>query len=247
MKIAIYSDLHLEFKDFELPSGEADVIVLAGDIHVGDAGIDWAMQQIPDKPVLYVLGNHEYYQHNLPALCESMQQKVKNSNIHVLENDAIIINGIRFLGCTFWTDYNLYQDVPFSTLYAMNALADYRAISTETGLLVPEDTIKLHNHSKAWLIEQLSDTEIPTVVITHHAPAKPSIDKRYIDDPLTPAFVSELDRLVAHSGARLWIHGHTHFACQYRLGNTDVICNARGYPGETVTGFDAGLVYELIS
>ena len=44
------------------------------------------------------------------------------------------------------------------------------------------------------------------------------------------------------SGARLWIHGHTHAPCNYTVGETQVICNPRGYPGESGNGFDLELV-----
>ena len=63
MKLRILSDLHVEFEDFEPPPVDADVVVLAGDIHVRHHGVDWARERFPGVPVLYVLGNHEYYGH----------------------------------------------------------------------------------------------------------------------------------------------------------------------------------------
>ena len=47
MKIRILSDLHLEFQDWTPPESDADVVVLAGDIHVGTRGIDWALDILP--------------------------------------------------------------------------------------------------------------------------------------------------------------------------------------------------------
>jgi predicted phosphodiesterase len=61
MKLHILSDLHVEFESFNPPETEAAVVILAGDIHVGKKGIDWAKASFSDKYVLYVLGNHEYY------------------------------------------------------------------------------------------------------------------------------------------------------------------------------------------
>jgi predicted phosphodiesterase len=61
VKIRILSDLHLEFADISLPKVEADVVILAGDIDVEGNGLEWALNTFSDLPVLYVLGNHEYY------------------------------------------------------------------------------------------------------------------------------------------------------------------------------------------
>ena len=74
----------------------------------------------------------------------------------------------------------------------------------------------------------------PTVVVTHHAPCTGSIHPKYADSPITPAFVSDLDELVEASGAALWIHGHVHDSYDYRVGNTRVLCNPRGYGKEGV-------------
>jgi hypothetical protein len=61
MKMRVLSDLHLEFQDWNPPDVEADVIVLAGDIHSGSRGVEWARRQFPLTPILYVPGNHEFY------------------------------------------------------------------------------------------------------------------------------------------------------------------------------------------
>ncbi|GAB1537707.1 hypothetical protein NUACC21_03600 [Scytonema sp. NUACC21] len=68
MKIQILSDLHLEFQPFHIPHTDADVFVLAGDINLGKKGVAWAVENIPSKPVIYVLGNHEYYGAAYPKL-----------------------------------------------------------------------------------------------------------------------------------------------------------------------------------
>lgn len=66
MRLHVLSDLHIEFDDFEPPETSADVVVLAGDTHVGVKGIEWAAQAFPDKPILYVPGNHEFYRQAIP-------------------------------------------------------------------------------------------------------------------------------------------------------------------------------------
>ncbi|HEX7026241.1 MAG TPA: metallophosphoesterase, partial [Gammaproteobacteria bacterium] len=94
------------------------------------------------------------------------------------------------------------------------------------------------------LQRQLPGSDLPTVVVTHHAPATGSIAEQYKANMLNPAFISEMDELVTHSGARCWIHGHTHSRFDYTLGDTRVLCNPRGYPNE-VTRFDPGFVVEI--
>jgi calcineurin-like phosphoesterase family protein len=81
-----------------------------------------------------------------------------------------------------------------------------------------------------------------TVVITHHAPSAGSVHERYARHPATPAFASSCDGLVAQ--ADVWIHGHLHQACEYRLGKCLVASNPRGYGGES-TGFCAARLLKL--
>lgn len=248
MKVYVLSDLHLEFEPFEPVPAGADAVVLAGDIHVGEQGLDWALDRFPDTPVIYVTGNHEYYGDTFPELHQRLKRRARGTQVHVLENDAVTLGGVRFLGCTLWTDFRLYGDSAAAGREAHQSLADYHSICLGPGRLPlqPADTIVAHEHSKAWLTEQLSQSAAePAVVVTHHAPSARSIAPRYRDDPLNPAFVSDLDLMVENSGARLWVHGHTHTGFDYRLGQTRVVCNPRGYPGEHVPGFDPGLTVEI--
>jgi predicted phosphohydrolase len=105
MKLQILSDLHTEFAEFSPPETGADVVILAGDIGVGLGGIEWAASQFPNQPVIYVPGNHEYYGHDITLIDELVKQSPEN--IHVLNNDAMVLNGVRFLGSTLWTDFRL--------------------------------------------------------------------------------------------------------------------------------------------
>src|ERR687892_308646 len=105
MRAQILSDLHLEFAPMKAAPTDADIMLLAGDIHVGFAGVEWAQTHFPDKPVLYILGNHEFYQFSIPKLISSLKREVAGTNIHIMENDAFELNGYTFLGCTLWTDF----------------------------------------------------------------------------------------------------------------------------------------------
>jgi Icc-related predicted phosphoesterase len=86
-----------------------------------------------------------------------------------------------------------------------------------------------------------------TAVVTHHMPASTSIATRYANDPLNPVFASRPEGLIEKYRAALWIHGHTHDACDYELFRTRIVCNPRGYPGEHAhSGFKPDLPVVVI-
>ena len=86
MKLHILSDLHTEFAEFDPPETDADIVVLAGDVGVGTAGIEWAGRQFKDKPVIYVPGNHEYYHHDI-GITDALKSAAP-ANVHVLDRDV---------------------------------------------------------------------------------------------------------------------------------------------------------------
>ena len=86
------------------------------------------------------------------------------------------------------------------------------------------------------------------MVITHHAPSPKSIHPRFADSLLNACFVSDAERLIDGSRARLWIHGHTHDSFDYCLNGTRVVCNPRGYARNGVNEnplFDANFLVEI--
>ena len=116
MKLLILSDLHLESEPFELPQGvDFDVAILAGDIaRPGRLGVNWARSEIGPgtlKPVLIVPGNHEYYSTIMETELRLMRQYCEGTNVQVLDGDEVVIGGVRFLGCTLWTDFRLRINV----------------------------------------------------------------------------------------------------------------------------------------
>lgn len=248
MKLLVLSDLHLDMAPMPLEiDGQridegADVVVLAGDIHEWNAGLHWARQSFPDKPILYVAGNHEFYGHSWGGLLAALRDTAAQLDIHYLENEAVEIGGVRFLGCSLWTDFLLVGDFrqPGAMQAAQSWLNDYRWIRVgqadipqdmgwiKPGMLDAELTLRRHKKSVAWLEQELSNgSPLSTVVVTHHGPHPNSIPTQYLGDPLTPAFVSDLERLMGQ--ACLWVHGHVHSSMDYWVKGTRVVCNPRGY------------------
>ena len=248
MRLRILGDLHLEFGAVSIPRPDADVIVLAGDIHLGREGRRWAGRHFADKPVVYVLGNHEFYRHSLPELTDRLKKETEGSQIHLLENTAVELNGFTFLGCTLWTDFQLAPDPGTAMQTAEAIMSDFSLIqfSPEGRLLRARDTAEIHAKSVSWLEGALAGCDpARTVVVTHHAPSPRSEAPYHANSPLNPAFASGLDWLVEQSRLPLWIHGHTHYNVDYTIGKTRVLTNQRGYPGELCKGFDPGLVVEV--
>jgi predicted phosphodiesterase len=110
MRLHILGDLHLEFGTAKVPVTDADVVVLAGDIHLGREGRKWARSHFQDKPVVYVLGNHEFYRHSLPDLTETLKRETDGSHIHLLENSAVEIDGYVIGSTRVLTNQRGYPD-----------------------------------------------------------------------------------------------------------------------------------------
>lgn len=233
MKIHVLNDLHIEFEDFAPPATSADVVVLAGDIGVGLQGLHWAQERFAGRPVIYVPGNHEYYRYSTDLIDEL--RAGASQDLHVLNDEQVIIDGVRFLGSTLWTDFALFgpaSKVP-AMLEAQHCMTDFAIIGHEGRGFTPRDALRLHEDSRAWLASMLaSPFSGKTVVVTHHAPSSRSVARRYADSLLSPAFASDLESLMGEDRVALWVHGHVHDSFDYAVDGTRVVCNPRGYaPG----------------
>lgn len=239
MKLHILSDLHLEFAPFEPGAVGADVVVLAGDIGPGATGLRWAARAFAGTPIVYVPGNHEFYGHELGALRRTLRRTARELGVHLLDDSAVELAGVRFLGATLWTDFLAFGpgEEWFAKQAARRGMNDCHVIRDGEQVFAPERMVELHETSRAWLARELRTPFAgPTVVVTHHLPSMQSVAPRYALSLLTAAFASRRDELVTQ--ADLWVHGHTHDACDYELGGCRVVCNPRGYPGERLGGFD---------
>jgi predicted phosphodiesterase len=242
MRIQYFSDIHLEFGPFEAPATDADVVVAAGDIGVGVDGINW-LKQI-GKPVIYVAGNHEYYLGQYQQIQRALATAAAGSSIHLLENSEVVIDGVRFVGATLWTDFD--EGNPLMMREAQLGMNDYLHIGYGDGRLQPVHILQANAGSRAWLERALATGfGGKTVVVTHHAPSFRSW-KNEPDSLFKHAYCSDLDRLLDKERVDLWIHGHIHYVSDYRQNGVRVLCNPRGYHGyQTVKGFDAAKTVEV--
>lgn len=233
MKIQFASDLHLDLLQERFPGyrviepAEADVLVLAGDIHRAaqaiDTFADWPV------PVIYVHGNHEAYHQRLDGMLAQLRERARGSRVHFLERDALMLDGVRFLGCCLWTDYALAPFLPATAMQeAERMLMDHRAIRTPQGTFRAADALEEHRQSRRWLESMLNVKAAgPTVVVSHHAPHPRSIHARFAGSIVNAAFVSDLTPLLAQADA--WIHGHVHDSFDYEWAGARVVANPRGY------------------
>jgi len=266
MKIQILSDLHNEFlrnaglaqsrADFNpkvwegyIPKTDADLVVLAGDIDIGCKGVQWAIQESNhlDVPIIYVAGNHEFYNREYYSTLKEMRDTSKGTNVHFLECSEIIIENIRILGTTLWTDYSVVpdQDVRQVMNECEYALNDHRVIRMAgQGNFSTLNARKINHKSVKWLEGKLNDdTKMKTLVVTHHGPSILCQHKKYPVSAISGAFHSDLDELV--SKADCWIYGHTHSNLDTTVKSCRLISNQPGYPSEDVDGFDSCKIVEL--
>ena len=235
MKLHILSDLHLSVQGMAQPQTDADVVVLAGDIARPERAAPWALDF--GKPVLYVIGNHEFYGSSLPEVKAAFHRLFDGTHVHLLDDSAVVLGGVRFLGSTLWTDFkaNGAGDAMAESMRQSSAfMFDFKRVRTaaaaDATLLTPEDTTRLFAASTRWLDAELAKPFAgPTVVITHHAPTLHSIHPRFAGSPFNAAFVSDAAWLLQGGRAQLWIHGHTHDSYDYLIDRTRVLCNPRGY------------------
>ena len=147
MKIAVTSDIHLEFGPIDLRNTDnADVLILSGDICVAKdlnaldpyiLSVEERSSRIHEffqgccsefKHVVYVVGNHEHYHGDfaktIPRLKEHLGYLV---NLHILDKESVMVDDILFVGGTLWTDMNKEDGITLMHMKGM--LNDFRLVS----------------------------------------------------------------------------------------------------------------------
>jgi len=251
IRVLAVSDLHVEFDELHFPLVDApDLLFIAGDSGPRATGVHLAQTHFAGPFAKVVIaGNHEFYRseyHEVIGSCRTLAQE--SDEVFFLEQDEHIFDidgrAVRVLGCILWTDFllNGIEGLPQAMNAAASMMNDFRVIRIDDQRFRPDHSVGLHKESLAWLRERLSRPhDGPTIVVSHHAPSNRSIPPQYLGGDLSPAFASNLDGLIVEYQPDLWIHGHTHWSVDYRIGKTRVYSNQRGYPGE-----ECGFRRELI-
>ena len=250
MKLNVLSDLHLSKGELPLPGEGADLVIIAGDVARPERAIAWASRIA--KPVLYVPGNHEFYGGSIEDTPAELKRRAAGTNVRVLDCDEAVIEGVRFLGATLWTDFLVAGEGEAREAAigeAQRFMRDFSVVRMAEAPFTPEASTMIFARHAAWLEARLAAPHSgPTVVVTHHAPSARSIHPRFAGSALNACFVSHAERLLDGRRVRLWIHGHTHDSFDYVVNGTRVLCNPRGYAKDGVNenaAFDAGLLVEI--
>ena len=194
------------------------------------------------------MGNHEYYGKTYPKLIDATKELAKGSNVHVLEKDVYTFEGVNFLGCTLWTDFELFGDPRIAGYHCQQAMNDYRKIKKlpNYSKIRSIDVARIHLESKAWLASELEARKgAENVVVTHHGPSLKSVSAEFKNDLTTAAYVSNMENFIEEYEPWYWLHGHMHNSSDYLIENCRVRCNPRGYPGEENPDFKPSAVFEI--
>lgn len=258
MRMYLISDIHIECGN-EAPAllEEVDVIILAGDIARGVDSLDVA-QSYRDAcgvPVILLAGNHEYYRKEIKStLAQLRAGAAAMDGIYFLENDTIVLNDVRFLGCTLWSNFSLYGEerAALQAELASRYVNDFNYIRCGKRSFTPSDVVKRFNASYAWLESELAKPFAGrTVVVTHFAPHRAAIHADYLGPPpdkITPYFVTDCSALMRQYPMAAWLYGHTHNAVDVIVENgVRLVSNQRGYPNEgwSYTKFEPTKVIKL--
>jgi Icc-related predicted phosphoesterase len=148
MKIALASDVHLEFGPLEINNDNAaDVLILSGDICVAR---DLTLRDVHNlmgehtkshryhdffeycaaqfKHVIYIVGNHEHYNGDYADTVSMIKIKLSYlTNLHVLEKESITLDDVTFVCGTLWTDMN--KEDPRTLSSIRGVMNDYKVIT----------------------------------------------------------------------------------------------------------------------
>ena len=230
MKISVVSDLHLErYQNWQsvvrhVGSVPADVLVIAGDManiafHPWHGALRLFSKLFPH--VVYVLGNHEHYGTTEADYKIEVKDIQKDcSNLNILEDRTVCIDGVTFAGTSLWFDICVSQ-----------VESHWSRLNDLYQIEKPWERInQWHNRSKEFL-GSLTGADI---VVTHHAPSFQCVHPRYAEDPLNCFFANHLDDTIKQVGAKYWIHGHMHDRVNTEIEGTRVLCNPLGYPKQNM-------------
>ena len=146
MKIALASDIHLEFGDILLKNEEnADVLILSGDICTANQFKKKPKERMMVKDffkrcsfqfphVVYIMGNHEHYNFDTVDTYNRLKAELADlPNIHVLEKETWEHNDMTFVAGTLWTDMN--KGDPLTLWHCNKGMSDFQVIKNSNRMV----------------------------------------------------------------------------------------------------------------
>lgn len=249
-KIQILSDLHLEFvPENKLDSVlldidvDCDAILIAGDTFTHNS-VHASMQSIAkiwyDKQVIFIPGNHEYYNSSKSAMDHTLQAVSDDyDNITFLENGYEFIGDeIVVIGACGWHDTQGDN--------GMRMMNDFRII---TDLKYdPAMSMEWNKISKQFFVDTMEEFKGKKKIIcmTHNSPIKDFIVEKYRGSPLNELFANDWTDIIEEHEPDVWVSGHWHQSKKFKKGKTLFIENSYGYYNHAPVGdFNKNLVLNI--
>lgn len=262
IKIRVISDLHIDVNTnllqsipvfgFEDELDTTDLLLIAGDISGSKQVTDYYLSRLQSKNttcnIVCVGGNHLGYDrldsdtlgNTKECINIYLRDKYKTAPVYFLENNYItIFNEYIIIGCTLYSNFNLYNNIELAKNNAEYNINDFRYVTTydtECDCIRPvtsDDYISWFNKSLQYISDvckKHNDKKI--IVLTHFAPSIQSINSKYVGNILNPYYCTNLDDFIKeNTNIKLWVHGHVHGVFDYNIGNTRIVCEPYGYYG----------------
>jgi len=247
-RFQVMSDLHIEtMAENVCPTSfmdpKAEVMILAGDI-----GRILKIAQLTDflrgvckqfRIVLYVLGNHEYYQ--VPGLTSKTMEELRIDlekvratipNLHILDRSSVLIGNVCIAGCTLWSHATV--DVPpFIVRIKDMTMKKYNTLHKEDLQYVEG------------IIEYCRQKKYKLLMVTHHCPTY-LVGQTKANDRYKSLYVSNLDYLLSVEKVHTWVCGHIHKNFDlYTKSGTRLLSNQKGKPRDGITDFSLSKVFTV--
>jgi len=264
------SDLHLEAQDFPLPLERGDVLIIAGDLchaRIFEAAPDDGYARAQRERVLrfadraranyariiLIPGNHDHYEGVIDDTAAIFRRHLPG--FLVLDGESANLGGVLIFGATLWSDFEGRN--PDAMKRAGKGCGEFffvkRRATDDAGASIlarfrPPDALAAFDRDTAALRAFCASAAGKRpIIVTHHAPSRAGLNPLFVENGLDGAYASNLDDLVASSGAAVWIHGHTHIRRKYRVGGVEVRANCRGFAEKdpTARNFTAKPYFDL--
>ena len=176
MKIAVCSDIHLEFGPISLENTEgADVLILGGDICVAkDVRVrdDYGIMDRFDRSekihtffqeccarfphVIYIVGNHEHYHGDFRDTIATLRSRLGYLvNLHILDKEMVQLNGVKFIGGTLWTDMN--NEDPITLLHMKGMMNDFRCVENSNRVVNYKAPIYKKDENGEYIMQKIGE------------------------------------------------------------------------------------------
>jgi predicted phosphodiesterase len=245
MKIKIISDLHIDFEPYvdRIDADSKDtVLAIVGDTceikRVGKFKEFWEQLCPNYREVITIPGNHEYYGSSFNTAVNKLRENTAHiPNLTILDREIKVIDDVTFIGATLWTD--MKKGDPVTMFLIKDMMNDFKYIRVGPKgepfqkRWTPELSVATHMRDLEFIKKSLNELETQKVVVlSHHAPSGLSVDSRFIGHIANPAYYSDLEYLFFDYTIDYWFHGHMHSSHDYKINNTRIICNPKGYRDE---------------